>query len=53
MVAGSMFYIHLLHSSLVEWHYALNGENIILLALKTLIHSLRMMAKTLKHVGVE
>jgi hypothetical protein len=27
MLAGLMFYIHLLHSSLVEWHYALNGEN--------------------------
>jgi hypothetical protein len=27
MLAGLMFYIHLLHSSSVEWHYALNGEN--------------------------
>jgi hypothetical protein len=27
MLAGSVFYIHLLHSSSVEWHYALNGEN--------------------------
>jgi hypothetical protein len=28
MLAGSMFYIHLLHNSSAEWHYALNGENI-------------------------
>jgi hypothetical protein len=47
MLAGSMFYVHLLHSSSLEWHYALHDEN------TALFSGVRMTDETSKHVRVE